>query len=42
VTFALDEAWALPRQPAGDHTAEIATVTPFGALTPSTVTFRVR
>jgi Transglutaminase-like superfamily len=42
VRIALDEAWALPRWPAGVHGAEIATVTPFGALTPSTVTFRVR
>jgi hypothetical protein len=42
VRIALDEAWPVPRWPAGVHSAEIATVTPFGVLTPSTLTFRVR
>jgi hypothetical protein len=39
-TLPLDGAWALPRKPAGVHTAEIATVTPYGALARSTVAYR--
>jgi Transglutaminase-like superfamily len=42
LTIALDEAWAVPGRPAGIQTAELATVTPFGTLTRSSVTFRVR
>jgi Transglutaminase-like superfamily len=42
VRIALDQAWPVPRLRAGVHRSEIATLTPFGALTPSTVTFSVR
>jgi hypothetical protein len=41
VTIALDGAWVVPRKPAGLHEARIATVTPYGTLTPSTLVFRV-
>jgi hypothetical protein len=40
-TIALDGGWALPREPAGEHEATIATTTPYAALAPSTLTFRI-
>jgi hypothetical protein len=40
-TIALDGSWALPREPAGEHEASIATTTPYATLAPSTLTFRI-
>jgi Transglutaminase-like superfamily len=41
VTVDRDEAWPLPREPAGVHEARIATVTRYGTLAPASVVLRI-
>jgi hypothetical protein len=42
VTIDIDEAWPLPREPAGIHEVSIATTTPYGTLASARVVMRIR